>query len=450
VKSGLKLIRTRVTSFLDVVVFGIALALVCENSQAVIVSAGTGSFADVSKAVSLARAGDTVQIPPGTNVWTSTLWATNGISIQGAGIDQTVIIDEIPRSSTSTALLIFSASTNQSFRLSGVTLRGGVTNTTLNWDGALRLFGSSRSFRLDHVKFDNLHASNLYISGWLYGVVDHCLFNAGAGTEVRHTSWNGLSYGDGSWADQTYWGTEKAVYFEDNQFSDQNSSGVVDGYAGARFVFRYNTVTNGFIVNHGTDSTQRYRSCRSMEIYGNTFYWSPTARNAPWPFAIYSRGGGALIFSNSFSGAFGSMATVANYRSTTNPEGFPWPPWGPCLNTVQGTTGPSAYDGNTDNLGYPAIDQVGRGAGDLLRGDSTPLPAAWPHQVLDPLYQWSNTVSSGIRANIGSQQSIIQANRDWYDQIPKPNYTPFPYPHPLISGAVKPPAPVNLRVVGGG
>ena len=415
------------------------------QSRASIILGGTGSQTDVQKAVIAAKPGDTVQLPAGVFVFTSTVSVTNGVSLQGAGIDSTIIVDEVPRNQQHAQVFIFASVTNQNVRFSGLTIRGGTTNTSVNYNGCLAVYGTTRSFRVDHVKFSKPYALGIYADGHLYGVIDHCFFDliGNEGIQVYHNNWNEKDFGDGSWADSLYWGTEKAIYIEDNVFQNGNYNPAVDAYGGSRWVFRYNTVTNDYIGNHGTDSSQRYRSSRYCEVYNNTFYWPPTADNTPWPFAVYMRGGTGVIFSNSFLGKFTSMMALANYRSTTNPDGYPWKPWGPAIG------GTNAWDGNTDINGYPCLDQVGRGTGDLLSG-SPATPVAWPHQISDPVYQWGNTLN-GVPATSGAQQVVIQLNRDWFDGVPRPGYKPFVYPHPLVSGSDlnRPTPPSNLRVVSG-
>jgi hypothetical protein len=433
---------------------GAALILHFDPVEATIINAKSGSYSDVSAAVRSTSPGDVVQIPPGTNTWTSSFWLTNAITLVGAGVDQTVIIDEVPRSGQYLQVFILSAPNGQNIRLSGMTIRGGTVNTTVNYDGEILVVGTTKSFRIDHIKFDGDRASGIEINGPV-GVIDHCLFNSYGvqGIIVFHSSWNGASFGDGSWADGDWLGSGNAVCIEDNTFLNNNYAGALDSCKGGRLIFRYNTLTNTFIGNHGTESTQRYRSVRAYEIYGNTAYWDPAAPNAPWPFPVYLRGGTGVLFSNTFLGNFGGTGiTVANYRNTTNPEGYPWPPWGPAQNAKAGVDGPNVWDQNSDTTGYACIDQVGRGAGDLLSGgtpvNTTTGTAAWPHQALSPVYQWANTIN-GNPVTIGSQTPNIKPNRDWYDSTPKPGYTPFTYPHPLITGAAKPPAPGNLRVVSG-
>ena len=430
------------------------LLLSLSPSEATLIPAVSVSYADVSKAVRSARPGDVVQLPPGAGTWTSPLWVSNSVTLLGSGIDSTVITDEVPRNGQPPQVFILSAQANQSVRLSGLTIKGGTTNTSINYDGEVLVIGSTTSFRVDHVKFDGNRASGIEVNGPI-GVIDHCLFNSYGvqGVIVFHSGWNGRSFGDGSWADVDGLGTGNAVCIEDNTFLANNYAGALDSCKGGRLIFRYNVITNTFVGNHGTESTQRYRSVRAYEIYGNTFYWDPNASNAPWPFPVYLRGGTGVIFSNVFLGAFnGTGITVANYRNTKNPEGYPWPPWGPAANASPGVDGPNPWDQNADQTGYGCIDQVGRGAGDLLSGDnpinSTVGKVAWPNQALSPVYQWSNTIN-GAAASIRSQTPNIQPNRDWYDFTVKPGYKPFTYPHPLITGVVKPPAPSGFRIVPG-
>lgn len=91
---------------------------------------------------------------------------------------------------------------------------------------------------------------------------------------------------------------------------------------------------------------------------------------------------------------------------------------------------------------YAALDQPGRGSGDLLQDeglgangvlltiDSVTGVASWPNEALDPIYCWSNTVN-GTLAEMSSVYPGLQAGRDFYNDTPKPGYTPYVYPHPL-------------------
>ena len=62
------------------------------------------------------------------------------------------------------------------------------------------------------------------------------------------------------------------------------------------------------------------------------------------------------------------------------------------------------------------VDQPGRGAGVLLSG-TTPSPTGSVAEILDPIYEWNDTLSSGsLNQGVVSPNntSSIIANRDWY------------------------------------
>lgn len=85
------------------------------------------------------------------------------------------------------------------------------------------------------------------------------------------------------------------------------------------------------------------------------------------------------------------------------------------------TTG-SAWDGNTDAYGYPALDQTGRGRGDLLTGNmpskvnSTTGTIAWPNQALEPVYIWKNTGTPTVTTYSNGSTGLVHADRDYYEQ----------------------------------
>ncbi len=80
------------------------------------------------------------------------------------------------------------------------------------------------------------------------------------------------------------------------------------------------------------------------------------------------------------------------------------------------------------------LDQVGCGSGDLLYGlvptnAVTGLPN-WPDETNEMVYAWSNTFNASLTA-IGSSYPKILEGRDFTNNLVKPDYTPFTYPHPL-------------------
>jgi hypothetical protein len=89
-----------------------------------------------------------------------------------------------------------------------------------------------------------------------------------------------------------------------------------------------------------------------------------------------------------------------------------------------------------------ALDQPGRGQGDLIVGNppinSRTGTASWPNQQLEPSYSWNNIfIPDGRHVNFttgAAQSDTIQVGRDYFQDTPMPGYTPYCYPHPLVSG----------------
>ncbi len=90
---------------------------------------------------------------------------------------------------------------------------------------------------------------------------------------------------------------------------------------------------------------------------------------------------------------------------------------------------------------FAALDQPGRGSGDLFIdiGMSNGIlwtinaalgKAAWPRESLECIYSWGNMLD-GAPGELNSTYPNIQLNRDYYNETPKPGYTPYTYPHPL-------------------
>src|SRR5439155_10975484 len=79
--------------------------VVGQTEAGVTITAGGVSLAAVQSAVSSAADGDTVVVPPGTGTWSSTLNVTKNISLVGAGVGQTVIIDQTSTTTNHITLL---------------------------------------------------------------------------------------------------------------------------------------------------------------------------------------------------------------------------------------------------------------------------------------------------------------------------------------------------------
>lgn len=482
-------------------------------------SATTGSFADVSLAVSKSQLGDTVSIPPGTNIWTTTLQLT-GITLAGSGQNSTVIIDETPPTGNGTALIQMNTTTTMT-RVTQLQLRVGKTNSLpfQNYNGSIIIWGTSPFFRVDHCLFNYLTSKPIHVGAGENGLIDHCTFlcsNTANAIEVY-----GPAYGDVSWATPYVTGTSNAVYMEDNYIYSANSFCAADMSGGARAVFRHNTLVGSFFNTHGTETSERYRSARFVEVYNNSFTWGGGQQYNNFYTTCDIRGGGAVIFSNTAVGYYG-ISSINYYRATDNDQNFipffgatgerAWDSNGPVILSGTATVSSNAlvvaganwtanqwvgctvYNQNTALMGivtgnnvntmtfqasrsswlqvkfspgdpfeihkiYPMIDQPGMGTGDLLsptNGNPAPI---YLNETPDPIYIWGNSLQvmyqslTSIGATGWSAYPNVQPNRDYFNNVARPGYVSFVYPHPWVTlmdgsntNAVVPP-PTNTNAV---
>jgi hypothetical protein len=269
-------------------------------------------------------------------------------------------------------------------------------------------------------------------------------------------------------------------------------------------VVRHNTIIDGSIGCHGTDSGGRTRSGSAYEVYNNHFISTGGKKNS-WGSV---RGGVVLLHDNTLSGflpkpsfamscfrlALPAWHGGANGRNPwdVNKPGGPFASGTAASNstragplstiTVSGNPGwaKNQWQGytiqRTSNLGgdtrpltfseiqsntsntityrnnagngeeFPfaardsfqiwkvelAMDMAGVSGGQLL-GPENPaiLPPNW-HQDINPCYSWNNILDSGEHAKIGRSDFIFIEGKHYINETPKPGYTPYVYPHPLV------------------
>jgi hypothetical protein len=370
--------------------------------------AASTSFEDVQAAVDSAENGDIILVPAGSSTWESAVRIPNDtrITLSGSGQDATVIssASDVPGS------LINMGNTG-----SRITNLGFV----LSNDNGNGIRAGGNGFRVDHCRFDNTidqTIEGIIVWGSMpdnscpTGLVDHCEFNntrvvvVGDAALMAHTIW----------AEPLGLGTDNAAFIEDCIFNFTKFGNVIDANYGGRYVFRYNIVNDAYLEAHSVQGNNR--SARSWEIYGNTI--NQAGRDMWTPFFL--RGGTGVVFDNALTGEWTSPAiTIDNRRSFED------------LGDGGLCDGTSPWDGNEEENGYPARDQIGRSTDQWLWTDENP----YPPQELDPFYQWNNvhngeTINVYVHNNCGIH---IKENRDYYNQTVKPGYAPYTYPHPLIS-----------------
>ncbi len=404
------------------------------------ITAATCSSSAVGTAINNAVAGDTVRIPAGDCTWTSQLMVTKGISLLGAGQGLTIIRDGVAKDGgQNSRLMVFTVNSPNTFRIGNFTLIGQAVDSGNYNKGHIALYGTAKTFRVDHITVNNPQSTFVRTDGDLLGLIDHITMNGNAPVLLAfHANWGGSQYGDGSWAEQLYWGTQKAIYVEDSTITANGNpytSAALDAVGGARVVFRYNKLSQANTGSHGLDSSQRFRSVRSVEVYNNTFTFPS---NMAVDFIHWFRGGTGVMFNNTVNvpGGLNNMAKHSNLRDTGS-----YSPWGMC-------NGSSPYDGNVSGqTGYRCVDQPGAGTSRNLNGSPTPIAAA---NVADPIYVWNNTIN-GATNNCGvwgcGDDGHVKAGRDIIFGTPRPGYVPYAYPHPLQAGSgtnAPPSAPRNL------
>lgn len=414
---------------------------------------------------SVAADGTTVNIPAGTCTWSSSVNYTANFSVTirgqttvtgtcGPGGQCTPADNTAIQDATGSAALHVNTVNGKSVRITGLSFIWG--SGAQQYVGMLYVTGNTQSLRIDHCHFYHANIVDLLIhgnKGPLYGVVDHNMFNAGGGNEdafrVEHSNWNGSEpsttpgYVDGlgntSWADASYWGSNKFVFIENNTFAfDGGSSGHAFAYdctaLGGRMVFRYNNVTpNMALQTHGTGSgDHNYRSCREMEIYGNNFDYNSNPASFNFPMLLMLEGGGLYLWNNTVSGfrAIVDMDLVRTNTLTYQEGGTPGD-WGYCsASAINGVAGPSPWDANlSGQSGGPCLDQTGRGKGDLVTGifptkvDSLSGTIAWPNQAYDPAYVWGNTFNPVPQNQnfywFGTASGSVQSDRDMFFEVPR-------------------------------
>jgi hypothetical protein len=426
---GKKLMKTRPALGL-LPVLSLLLAVHCFLLTAV--RAETRTAADltpeaVGKAIDAAEDGDTVQLPAGTAVWSKKAWNSGhspkvkAITIQGAGIDQTIITVDKSRDGTTSFNL--EGVEGKPFRVTGITLDGSLHPKESSWGALMYIGGTCKNFRIDHCKFMNSDVM-LMIEGGdgreTFGLVDHCYFDG----DLSHGGCLQPVYcsgpGEANYRKPLTLGTAEAMYFEDNEV---NLSGAVArgdnpffvGINAARVVIRHNKIVNAEIEIYGPG--QRRCGCQQCEIYDNQF---ATIDGGKPGGPIFINAGVALVFNNTVTGYDCRFIELTNHRAFME-----MPPWGKAdgKNPLDGNQIPAGQVG----AGYPCFGQVGWATN--VDGLFKPTPC----------YAWNNTRNGekylmAVTNRNPNVLATIKEGREFFNEEPPAGYyTPYVYPHPLQS-----------------
>ena len=152
------------------------------HAQAAAVHAASCSAADTEMAMGATRDGDIVVIPscPAGVSWPSTMTVTKGITIQGAGIGRTVLLDGVFKGNALCAgggpMLRFLVASPKTWRLSGLTVRGSAPNTAVCQSGHVHVSHTTKAWRIDHVRIENQQTVGIRVTGDTWGLIDHAQF----------------------------------------------------------------------------------------------------------------------------------------------------------------------------------------------------------------------------------------------------------------------------------
>lgn len=366
--------------------------------------ANSCTLEDVQGAVAGALDGDTVIIPAGSCTWNAELFFDTAITLMGAGINAT----NLTRGG-GYSLLNLQVGHDKPVRITGLTIFGnGGYGIIVKADSGTR---RNTSLRIDSNRFVDCSRS-IYVEDWVYGVIDHNEFVNGTTTDITV-----IGDGNNSWDRGGVEGSPDALYIEDNLFTYFGSSGgghLITSNKGARYVFRYNTLETSahgipydVVDAHGACSIPP-RGTYLEEVYENRFI---TIDGGYIGSMVRIRGGRGVIFNNELIGNQNGVETsrdieLTNYRSKPS--------------AIEGSCSGSLKTVCQDNEGYPCLDQI------------------------NGLYVWDN-LDDGVLApiyveNSGAVRSHVVENRDFFAES-KPGYTPYVYPHPLVSGDPAPPPP---------
>jgi hypothetical protein len=364
----------------------------------------TPDSASVASCVSRAKAGDTINVSAGSSTWEAdavTIPVDKPLKIMGPGADSLII--SLNGNFAFTILPYVGTAQLTATRISGFKFLSPLDAKY----SAIKVQG--QGWRIDHCAYESIESASSVTGGFFiqatginttvqpYGLVDN---NTIINGKIDTMGAANATDQSAAWYDALDLGGASAVYIEDNHFSTSYpivtaKHLVVDsGYAG-KYVFRYNTVSNGNIQNHSLQVAGN-RGSRKTEVYGNSL---DTINDNLWV-AIHMLAGTGVVFNNNITGKGATYGLGFDNRRSYTSVG--------CLGLCNGS---QPWDGNLDASGWPCRDQIGRG-GDVSQWANCNCGIPAPSQINSPFYAWSIIGASNDLNNL--QPTHIQANRDYY------------------------------------
>ncbi|MFB9241106.1 hypothetical protein IV454_30035 [Massilia antarctica] len=385
-KHFLHVSTSRPNALLRSLVIGTTLLCGANNANAspTTITAASCEFADVASAASTAAAAgaEILAIPAGTCDWHGNQLVVNaGIEIRGAGVHAT-ILERTEWDSKEAMIQMQCYSGGKQALFSGITLKGHLNSTDRH--KGLQLAGGCVDFIVRHSRFEGFVAAGVEVIGpsRQRGVIYGNEFVNNYNPTLHNLGYGVVLNALGAWTDVAL-GTADAVYVENNYMYGNRHH--IASNNGAKYVFRHNTAvanmqTRNFpqLDAHGLGNGSK-TGTRSWEIYNNDFQTDFPPGSGFANDAIGIRGGAGVIFGNTYGkniAAHVKLLTEAYYNAQMS-----------CSTTV---VSPAPQD-----------------------------------QVQDA-YIWETNPAK--IANPCSKQIVAGTH---FFLTPRPDYTPYTYPHPL-------------------
>jgi hypothetical protein len=422
----------------------IGIVFVPEGMAQGVYTAASCNLSDVNAvihgSIHTAVTGDTIIIPAGTCTWTSTLSITVGLTLTGSGTPNSGT-STFGAGSPTTIIIDNGGSTSPIISVTGITYGQTATislldiepdSSTASLISPITVAGTCSSSGCPQVRVDNVvfgattpwtEAGNGAPADWLirtdnvFGVVDHNTIPTGSNAELLNANLSAYlgvgGYGDNSWAQPDSFGTQNALYIENNNVyvngqavndCDTNPAGGAIG--GCRIVGRYNQITeNGAFASfyvHGLDTDGRPQGGRQIEAYGNTITCIYNG-GCTWGVAGF-RSGTGFVFGNTLNasngGFYDNIAFIPVYRTVFDASSG----WGAC-------GGSSPYD-TDDGVVYYSGTNTGSSGATTLTDTSKSwttnqfIPNGAPYSVYDATQGWWAEIASNTANTLTIQASI--------------------------------------------
>ena len=266
---------------------------------------------------SAASTGDTILVSAGTCTISGLLSITKGITLQGAGVGNTVLTTSV------IPFINYQAATpaaNSPFRVTGFSFNG---NNVVSASYGIKLNNGysttpQTNIRIDNNRFYNFLATAISSSG-VMGVIDSNTFEVGGQkipirfSECTNNRAGGYYYE--SYPDLIYGADENTMWIEDNTFTlAENDKQLIDSQCGNRYSLRYNTITfasgsnlYGMLDYHGNYDSY-YGSYHPYSVFGGEVYGNQITMSGNEGGELAAiRGGKVLLFMNNItsSGSWG-------------------------------------------------------------------------------------------------------------------------------------------------